>query len=295
MSESRKKTALVVEGGAMRGIYSAGVLDAFIEADYYDFDLCVGVSAGATNLAAYLAKMYRRNYTVYTKYSIGKDFINPWKFFRGGNYVDLDWLWEITIRELRLDLRVLAAQPARFLVGVTDAASGTCTFMEPGIDDMEVVLKASSAIPVMYRGPVRVEGKPYWDGGVSDPIPVREAIRRGAEKVVVIRSRKRDFVMKPPLVNLMSRFSGSSSPMAAAVRRRADVYNETLAYMRSGDHGAEIHEICPPDSFTTSRLTRDKAVLDKDYLQGLEDGRAWLEKHVFYENESLNRKLELGT
>lgn len=276
MQENKQKTALVVEGGAMRGIYATGVLDAFIEADYYDFDLCIGVSAGATNLASYLAGMHRRNYTVYTHYSLDKRFINLWKFLGGGHFMDLDWLWEVTVRELRLDLETLRARPARFLIGATESSTGQCVFMEPEIDTLVETLKASSALPVMYRKPVRIGSQDFWDGGVSEPIPVREAIRQGATRILVIRSRQDDYVMRQPKWDLSRWLLMRYPAMARAVSNRPRIYNDTLAFMREGGHGVEIEEICPPDAFETSRLTRDRAVLDKDYLLGVQDGRRWL-------------------
>ena len=95
---------LLVEGGAMRGIFTTGVLDGFLEARFNPFDLFIGVSSGAANLAAYLAEMPKRNFRIYTDYSLRPEFISFKRFIRGGHLMDLDWLWEKTIAEIRLDL-----------------------------------------------------------------------------------------------------------------------------------------------------------------------------------------------
>jgi predicted patatin/cPLA2 family phospholipase len=280
-----KKLALVVEGGAMRGIFSSGVLDAFIEAEYYPFDLCIGVSAGATVLGSYLAKMEKRNYIIYTKYSRDRHFINPLNFLRGGHYIDLDWLWDICIQDIRLDLDTLMKNHGEYLVGVTGALDGQIEYIKPVKDNLEELVKASSAVPVMYRNPVRINGKFYWDGGVADPIPVREAINRSATKIVVLRSRKKDFIMKERNFNLTNIFLKQYPEVVRAINDRPKVYNDTIDLIRSGVPGVEIVEVCPAESFKTSRLTTDLAVLERDYQMGFKEGRRlikWLqdEKHA---------------
>ncbi len=270
--EKEKKFALVVEGGAMRGIFASGVLDAFIEAEYYPFDLCIGVSAGATVLTSYLAKMEKRNYIIYTKYSRDRHFINPLNFLRGGHYIDLDWLWDICIQEIRLDLDTLMNNRGEYLVGVTGAVDGQIEYIKPVKDNLEELVKASSAVPVMYRNPVRVNGKSYWDGGVTDPIPVKEAIRRGATKIVVLRSRKRDFVMKERSFNFTNLFLWKYPEVARAVYERPKIYNDSIDLIRSGVPGVEIVEICPANGFQTSRLTTDLGVLERDYQMGFDEG-----------------------
>ena len=81
----------------MRGVFSTGVLDGFLERQFDPFHLYVGVSAGATSIAAYLAEMHGRNRRIYTELSTGPEFINLARFLRGGHLMDLDWLWNVTI------------------------------------------------------------------------------------------------------------------------------------------------------------------------------------------------------
>ena len=104
--------ALVVEGGAMRGIFATGVLDSFIQANYQPFTQCYGVSAGATNIAAYLCAQYKRNHAVITDYSCRPEFIDFVRFIRGGHLFDLDWLWPATLRDITIAPEPLAQQPS---------------------------------------------------------------------------------------------------------------------------------------------------------------------------------------
>jgi predicted patatin/cPLA2 family phospholipase len=267
------KTALVVEGGAMRGIFSAGILDSFIKKTFNPFDICVGVSAGALNIAAYLAGMYKRNYYIFTDYSLRKDFINVWKFLRGGHLVDLDWMWDITISEVRLNLDAIVKNTSEFYAGLTDVNTGKAVFFKPTKKNLEQVIKGSSAIPILYRKFIDVNGSQYVDGGVSDPIPVREAHRLGATNILVLRSRPFSKTVEPGSEVLLSKLVLRKNPgILKAVLNRPRVYQESIDFMRNPPKGITITEINPPEDFGTSRLTKDKSILDADYAKGVKIG-----------------------
>ncbi|MGE5605628.1 MAG: patatin-like phospholipase family protein [Bacteroidota bacterium] len=273
-TEKTALNALVVEGGAMRGIFSTGILDAFLENHFNPFQIAVGVSAGATNIASYLAEMFQRNYKVYTDYSARPDFINWLKFIKGGHLVDLDWLWGLTIKEIRLDLDKIINSKTQFYVGVTQVDTGEPVFFKPAKDNLEEVLKASSAIPVFYRGFVRLNETNYVDGGLVDPIPVYEAYRRGARKIMVLRSRPQSYTMKAnSQLLLMSKLYLKEYPnLIKAIRNRPDKYHQAVAFMRHPPEGVQIIEVNPPEAFQTKRLTKDVTVLKQDYHTGYEIG-----------------------
>lgn len=275
MLKDEPKIALVVEGGAMRGIFATGVLDAFMEADFNPFNMYLGVSAGSTALASYVAGMYQRNYKIFTQYSIGDDFISWKKFFKGGHLVDLDWLWEITIRDMRLDLEKICDEKHQFFVGLTDADTGKAVFVKPTVDNLEEFTKASSALPIMYRNQILVEGKAYVDGGLAAPIPVEEAFRQGADQIMVIRSRPKSYIMETKPVNrLMSRtFLRKYPKVIEAYEERAAVYAKSIAFMRNPPSRVNIMEINPPEDFKTERLTQDVDLLNADYELGKQAGR----------------------
>ncbi len=270
------KIALVVEGGAMRGIFSTGVLDAFLEADFNPFEWCIGVSAGATNIASYLAKMPGRNYHIYTKYSLKRQFISVSKFLRGKHFMDLDWLWEETIKDIRLDLDQIEMSPSHYYVGVTNMDTGCIDYIYPRKENLENVIKASSAIPILYRHAIDIDGTPYVDGGVADPIPVCKAVDLGAKTVVVIRSKKKDYRMKTKKAQWLRWIMFHYPKLYQAMLKRGECYNQQVDFCRTKKEGVQIIEICPPDDFQTGRLTRDKAILDADYLKGIEAGKRFL-------------------
>ena len=262
-------TALVVEGGALRGVFSTGLFDGFLEAKFNPFDLFIGVSSGATNLAAYLAEMIGRNGSIYMNYSLRPEFISFSKFFHGGHLIDLDWLWAITIREIRLDLEAIYSKTKPFIVVLTDVQTGDAIYKATSARDLEEVLKASSAMPLLYRDFPKVEGRPMTDGGVADALPVGEAIRRGAIRIMVIRSRHRDYIKRNSLTDYFMRWCMRHYPLLQlAMKKRVRRYNEAVSLIRKPPKGISIIEICPPENFRVSRLSQDPLVLREGYDQG---------------------------
>lgn len=273
MQKDSGKTALVVEGGAMRGIFAAGVLDAFMEQSFLPFDMVIGVSAGSINAAAYLANQHGRNYKVFTDYSLRPEYISWKKFLRGGHLMDLDWSWDITGRELPINADSLFKRNIDFEIGITRNSDGSSRFIQATPENLSDVMKASCSVPLFYRNFLKVDGEIVADGGVSAPIPVERAIEKGASRIMVIRSRKSDYRMKNGNENKLSRFLFRKHPgLAKAIQKRPDTYNQTIELINHPPVGVEIIDICPADSFSTKRFTQDKEILDKDYKLGKEQG-----------------------
>lgn len=284
-AEREKHTALVVEGGAMRGIFSSGVLDSFIADGFNPFGMCIGVSAGANNLLSFCAGKEKRNYTIYTEISTRPEFINVRRFLAGGHLFDIDWLWERSICELPLDMERVVESEQEYLIGLTRVSDAQAVYAKPDKDNLGTMLKASSAMPLFYRSFVPVPGVDdaddsddsgtslFVDGGLADPIPVVEAYRRGATRILVIRSRPYSFRMSPRRSYRLMWWALQDYPkLLECLQSRPDRYNETIDFIRTPPAGVEILEVNPPDEFETSRMTRDTAALERDYKRGLERG-----------------------
>lgn len=269
--------ALIVEGGAMRGIFSAGILDTFIDADYYPFDWYIGVSAGASNVVAYLGKQVKRNYRVYTDYCQRPQCISWKRFLRGGHLIDIEWLWDITEQELPIGYEHIEQRRQQLLVTATCAASGEAHYLTPQADEIFQMLKASGTMPIAFKGEVWLRDRQWVDGGVADSLPVEEAYRRGAREILVLRSnpysyRKKAYRINKLLPLLLRRYPG----VAQRLQQRHADYNRALDFIRHPPADCVVHEICPPDSFSASQFTRDQQVLDEAYQLGLEAGKRWL-------------------
>lgn len=252
----------------MRGIFAAGVLDVFHERGVAPFDLAIGTSAGACNLASHVAGQYGRNRRCYITQMRRTEFVDVRRFLRGGHWLDLDYLWDAFDREDPLDVERATSGPTQLIVAATSVATGTATYLEPRAHDMNEALRASSAVPLMYRRFVELEGRHYTDGGVTAPIPVEEAYRRGARRIVVIRTRPARFA-GPSRVEcrLAAAMLRTYPALARAFRRYRDVYARAQAFALAPPPGCTIVHIAPLQQRAT-RTTIDLSALEADYQRG---------------------------
>jgi predicted patatin/cPLA2 family phospholipase len=277
-NSNTSKTALVVEGGGMRGIFAAGVLDAFLSLDFDPFDLYVGVSAGAGNIASYLAGQYERSFRVYTKLMTRPRFICFRNFVRGGHWMDLDYLWDTIDKEDPLDVPSIFRRPKRDFTAVgTCADTGTALYIRPTAANCSNVLKASSAVPVLYRTALDIDGTRVVDGGVAAPIPAREAFKQGARRIIVVRSRPAGYRKRFGLENRLSAFATRKSPaLSDAVLRQAETYCQCVDFLETPPTGTQILQIAPELPLKTGRTTQRLDALLADYELGKALGKGFV-------------------
>lgn len=266
----------------MRGIFAAGVLDVLLEQGIGPFDLAVGSSAGACNLASHLAGQHGRNRRCYLTQMRRREFSDGRRFLRGGHWFDIDYLWEAFTREDPLDVRAAASHVTRLVVGTTSVERGTAVYFEPRADDMIEVLRASSAVPLLYRKFVDLHGQRFTDGGVAAPIPVDEAYRRGARRLLVIRSRPADFP-GPSRVecSVVAAALRAHGRLPQAFLRYRRVYGQAVAFLRAPPADCTVVHVAPEHQLRTTRMTRDVSILERDYARGRAAGiraaRAWID------------------
>ncbi len=254
----------------MRGIFATGVLDAFLDANYQPFNLFFGVSAGATNIAAYLCKQRGRNHRVITDYSCRPEFINLLRFVRGGHLFDLDWLWQQTIADIRLDLAAFAKQHCEFYIVTTAVATAQAHYLKATPDDMEQQLKASCAIPIAYRDYPIIDGTAMTDGGVADSIPVFKAYEMGAKEITVVLSQPLGYRKKPSKAPwLTTKLYKNYPALAMASRARADNYNASIDFIHNPPTDCKINIIAPPADFKVGRTTKNYHKLSAGYEMGI--------------------------
>ena len=277
--ENAPCTALVAEGGGMRGIFTAGVLDAFLLSGHNPFDMYIGCSAGALNLSSYIAGQYRHGYRTIMDYTARPEFYNWRRFFSGGHAIDLDWLWSATNNSNPLNESKARQnlKSRKFLVGMSHARLGEASYHYAMPDNWQSLLKASCAIPALYRRPVTINDQPYVDGGVADPIPVKEAWLRGARRIVVIRTHCHSYrehkSWKEHMVSLLLR---NEPVIAKMIMALDDRYNEACQFIENPPRGTEIIEIAPEKELVTPMLSRNRNAMDQDYRTGCEAGLRYL-------------------
>ncbi len=185
------KNALVAQGGGQRGIFTAGVLDAFNLSNFDPFDVYYGTSAGALNLCAFLCRQHGLGKAFITDLTTDSSFFNLFAYIRKKQYVDLSWALERIVEyPYRLDLdmgrQVLGERKA--YAAVTSSETLIDHYLPMVQPNWREVLLASCAIPTLCHHPININGESYVDGGISASIPVQEAWRQGARFIAVIRT-----------------------------------------------------------------------------------------------------------
>jgi len=269
--------ALVVEGGALRSVFSSGVLDGFIEHQFNPFDFYIGVSAGASNLAFYKAGIHGRSFRIFLELIENNDFISYRRFIRGGHLLDLDWLFDSYFDEGILDTgRAFDTQHPLYIC-MTEVATGMPRYEIATTENYLSLIKASTALPLIYRHFPEIDGEAMADGGVADSIPVKKAISLGAKKIIVVRARHYSYLKKDSLGHRLIRWKTRQHPfLVDAMRERIDIHRQTIDLIRHPPDGVKIIEICPPQSFDIGRFSRNSASLKAGY----EEGRQRAEKAV---------------
>lgn len=262
------KQALIVEGGAMRGIFAAGVLDYFQQHQYYPFDMVVGVSAGATSAAGYLAGNAERNRRIILRMATQKDFFSPLRFVMKGHMTDVKWLWCEARERYPISADTFARQ-APLVVAVTNMHTGQAEYHQATVENMDALMEATCALPLVYRTPPQLAEDYYVDGGVADAIPVQYAYEQGYKDITVILSQPWGYQKSEEKAPWMTDKMFADYPaLVDTIHQRSSVYNKTLAFIANPPADCTINVIVPPADFPVKRLTMNKAKLLKGYRMG---------------------------
>jgi predicted patatin/cPLA2 family phospholipase len=277
---------LVLEGGGMRGVYTAGVLEALseaeseTEAESLDFDHVVACSAGACNAASYLADQPERNRRVYLDFLDGRKLVRFSRLLVGGSIMDIDYLTdEVTVRLCPLDLERLRRCPTRLHIGVTDCDTGEVRYLTNHDDELLTAFRATCALPFFYRGRVFYQGRRYVDGGVADPVPIQKALSLGAKELVVVLTSDIEArgQSSPGAVHvLVNRLLSPSAAVSEAMTERRYRYKEAAALLASPPEGVVVRVIRPSRPLPVKRTTTDRALLEAACDLGYADGRAFV-------------------
>lgn len=268
-----KKTALVLEGGGMRGLYTAGVLDCFLN-NNLEFDYVIGVSAGACNALSYISKQYERNYRINTGYTNDKRYISYKNLLTTGSIFGMDMMFNLIPNELDpFDYDSFKKSKTKLNIVVTNCETGTGNYydIEDLTEGMEII-KASMSLPLVSPV-VKYEGKIFLDGGIVDPIPVKKVLDEGYEKVVVILTQHKGYVkLKTSTIPLLKIRYKKYPRFIKAMEKRHEKYNETLAYLEELEREGKAFVIRPDEKINVKRLERDEEKLKEVYRQGLIEG-----------------------
>jgi predicted patatin/cPLA2 family phospholipase len=271
-----KRIGLVLEGGGMRGVYTAGVLERFLERDLF-FPYVIGVSAGACNAVSYLSRQRGRNRRVTVDFVDHPEYISLKNWIKKGSVFGMDLIFDRIPNEIDpLDYDKLFSISETFVMGTTDPVEGKPAYygnQEWAADraTFASIIKASSSLP-FFAPAVDIGGRLMYDGGVSDPIPVRKALEDGCDRVVVVLTKDATYRIKPFRRRRLARLLYRRYPgLVEAMIRREQVYNETMSLIGQLEQEGRAFVIRPSVKLPVGRMERDKPKLETLYELGLRD------------------------
>lgn len=267
-----KSNALILEGGGSRGLYTAGVLDAFLDYDI-NFDNCYSVSAGATFGQNFITRQRKRSYDVTMKY------MNDWRYcskrslFLTGDMVGAKFVYDTIPNKLApADYEAFAKNPTNFYTVCANVETGQVEYLlvKDLKRDMNMI-RASASLPIISRM-VEIDGKKYLDGGILDSIPVKYSLEHGNDKAVVILTQHKGFVKKPSSeVTYIKKLYGRKYPLfAQAAATRHVRYNEALDFIDEHE-GKDVFVLRPKMPVEVARMELNRDKLDKLYHDGYAD------------------------
>ena len=279
-------TGLIIEGGGMRGIYTAGVLDFFMEKDLY-FDDCYAVSAGACHAASYYSKQIGRSLKVTLDYIHDKRYCSVNSLIKTGDLFGVEMLYNRIPNELVLyDYDTFNKFGGNFHSVVTNCNTGKPEYIK--IKDMErdiVAIRASSSLPLLSRI-VEINGQQYLDGGISDSIPIKKSIEDGHKKNIVILTRDKTYRKTKSSFSHIFKIKYKKYPnLVKAIENRYKMYNDTLDFIEDKRKSGEVFVIQPKEPVNISRVEKDKTKLKALYDAGYNDAKECYEKLIKFINE----------
>jgi len=299
---AQPKVALIAEGGGQRGIFTAGVLDAWLEQNYDPFDLFIGTSAGSQNLTSYLARQKGYAKRLIRGLSRNKRFFQLGRGLMGKHIVDLDWYFDKT-KEVNRAIDFKTAKTSlgerELLITATNARDRKAYYLSPTCEEHQwrELLKASSALPFLYKQGVKLtpwlnaqaanettqinkaQEDFFLDGGLAAPLPVREAYNRGARKIVVIRTVDADFQAQSAWVQklrTLATAAGYCPKTLDYLIQHEQAYLDELNFMANPPSDVEIIQIFADETLHSKLLGSTNDDLRKDHKLGVKAGREYL-------------------
>lgn len=261
------KTGLVMEGGAMRGMFTAGVTDVMMERGI-TFDGAIGVSAGAAFGCNYKSGQPGRVIRYNVRFCRDPRFCSIRSLLRTGDMFGADFCYREVPETLDLfDYKAYAESPMEFYVVCTDANTGEAVYKKCDTLDGDMMdwLRASASLPLAARA-VEIDGGAYLDGGISDSVPLKYFEGIGYEKNVVILTRPEGYVKtKNPLLPIMKIALRGHPGMIRAMGVRHEMYNSTIEYVREAERNGGAFVICPPEKLPVGHIEHHEDKLREAY------------------------------
>jgi predicted patatin/cPLA2 family phospholipase len=274
-----EKIGLVLEGGGMRGLYTCGVLEYFMEKDLY-FNYIIGVSAGACNAVSYISKQKGRNEKV------NINFVKDWRYMSLRNFIfkksffGMDFIFdEIPKKHVLFDFETFYKSNCNFKIGVTDCITGKPMYLsKEDIGERFHALRATASLP-MLAPIVKYKGHEFLDGGISDSIPILKAIEDGNDKNIIVLTRNKGYRKNPGSFTGLLKIKYRKYPLLIETMiKRYESYNNTLAYIEQLEAEGKAIVIRPSEKVSVGRLEKNTQRLYELLQNGYEDAKNTYER-----------------
>ena len=276
----QNKSALVIEGGGQRGVFSFGITDTFIKRKYDPFDIYIGVSNGVAVLYWYLIRetannldkmLYAAsgNYFSYIDIFTGKDIFKVHQMYSDG-----EKKFKPNIKKIKNNLN-----GKDFIAVVTDALEANAEYHSFEENEWLPKMIASGTLPVLVRTPSLINGRRKFDGGIADPLPAEKAYALGAKKIIVIRTYEKKFRRKLKLENYIGALLSRKYPkLRKALLEHDKTYNRALDFINNPPKDCEIIQLCPPEKLKSKRDSKNIVILKEDYKLGKRVAEDYLDR-----------------
>lgn len=270
------QAGLVLEGGGMKGAYTAGVLDFFLEKEM-EFSSVYGVSAGAVHMCSYLSKQKGRSIRISTKYGADPRYCSVASLLLTGDLFNVKTCYDTVPNKWEpFDHETYEKYQGKAYAVATNIETGKPEYLpvkecRKGLEKV----RASASLPLVSRN-VPIGDRLYLDGGISDPIPIAKSVMDGNAKNVVILTKEAGYVRKPAtLLGPMKLRYGKKYPkVVECMKNRHVSYNETMEYLKRLEESGKVFIIRPKNPSDVGRLEKDAKKLQALYEEGYEDAKA---------------------
>ncbi len=268
------QAGLVLEGGGMKGIYTAGIIDFFIKKNL-EFANCYGVSAGACHMCNFLSKQYGRSYRVVVNYIQDKEYCGWYSLLTTGDIFGAKMGYDKIPNELDpYDYEAFERYPGNAFAVATNIVTGEPEYMK--LEEMHrdiIAVRASSSLPLVSRN-VMINDIPYLDGGMSDSIPIVKSIADGNRKNVVILTKDVNYRRKPSSQLKLLKLKYRKYPkLVENMEKRHLVYNETLDFLEEEEKKGNVFVIRPKKKSDVGRIEKDPKKIIRLYKEGYRDAK----------------------
>ena len=272
--------ALILEGGTFRPIFSSGVMDALLDYEV-DFPYVIGVSAGITDGFSYVSKQTKRNYDILMNHQHDKRYVGIRNYLSDRSLFGLKFAYETIPNELYpFDWNTFLENPAIIKVGVTNAKTGQCEYLDGKLLDKQcTMLKATCAIPFAFPV-ITFNGQDYYDGGICDPIPVKQAKRDGHDKMLIVLTRPKGYQKNLSKANIIAsrRLKKRYPHLVKPLLTRHELYNETLNYCEMLEQTGKAVILRPSEDVQIDSFEKDLHKIDAIYHYGYQQAVENIEK-----------------